>query len=373
MTDNQGLEKARATAAKIDKEVKAAAEPQLKAEDAGDKALLESVGKKTAPKKAETEEKSVEVPKVEEMQIATIKPAEIDPRTGQIQFTPKHLELIKTQIAKDATPEEYDLFIMMARRTRLDPLLKQLYFIKYKGKDGRPDQVSYVTSIDSYRIIAHRTEAFAGVDLPIYEYDKNSKITHCSITVYKLVHGQKFGFSAKVKFSEYNTGKQQWASKPETMIAKVAEAHALRKAFPQDLSGVYTTDEMEQAGITVDGNTGKVVPQTPMITKAQVGKIKDLMMIKGVEVQQLKDIVQQGYKRTSMKDMSQKQAGHLIGKLQAMPDLQPDPDIQADDGEALPDDDSFGAFAANELGEGPEMPGIDLDEVDAGVMAQMEA
>lgn len=346
--DESGINTARATAERIKKE----------SEEEKTKTAEQSQKTDTQSKQAEVAEQQADISiandqaeenKVELVKHETIAPAEI--KGDQIIFTPKHLELIKNQIAKDATQEEYDLFIMMARRTRLDPLLKQLYFIKYKGKNGNPDKVSYVTSIDSYRIIAHRTGDFAGVDLPIFDYDKSGKITHAAITVYKLVQGQKFGFSAKVKFSEYNTNQNQWISKPETMIAKVAEAHALRKAFPQDLSGIYTTDEMEQAGVVVDGNSGKVIQQVPvkMITKAQVAKIKELMVDKGIEVDRMKKIVSAGYKRDTMAKLSMKQAGHLIGKLELMPDAEViDGEIEGSDDEAIPDDSSFEDFARAE-------------------------
>lgn len=253
----------------------------------------------------------------ENAELAVVKPAEID-HSGQIVFTTKHLELIKNQIAPNSTPEEFDLFVMMARRTRLDPLLKQLYFIKYGN--GVP---SYVTSIDSYRIIAHRTEAFAGVDLPIYDYDKAGKVTHCAITVYKFVQGQRVGFSAKVKFSEYSTGKNQWAGKPETMIAKVAEAHALRKAFPQDLNGVYTADEMDQA--QEQGKPAQA-PKPKMILNAQKQRLNELIELKGVDIEKLKAFVKEKFGQNSIGTLTMKQAGALISALEKKPDVEPEPE-----------------------------------------------
>lgn len=278
-----------------------------------------------------------------------LKPAEIV--NDQIIFTQKHLDLIKNKIAKDATQEEYDLFIMMARRTRLDPLLNQLYFVKYGGKP------QYITSIDSYRIIAHRTLAFAGVDLPIFEYGKDGKVTHASITVYKLVQGQRFGFSAKVSFSEYTTRQNQWVSKPETMLAKVAEAHALRKAFPNDLSGIYTQEEMEQAQVV----NKQMAPKPQMIIKAQAQMISKLMIDKGVSKEKLKSSVQKSFQVTSIGDLTLEQAGKVITKLKGMPDVQNDLDLG---------DDSFAQMAEESIMEGEVMPEVDVDEIDAGIEKQ---
>lgn len=273
----------------------------------------------------------------EDTELEIVKPAEI--KNGQLILTPKHLDLIKTQIAKDATPAELELFLMMAYRTRLDPLMRQLYFIKYGNN------VSYVTSIDGYRIIAHRTGDFAGVDFPIFEYDTSKKVTHASITVYKMVQGVKCGFSAKVKFTEYNSGKNQWAKMPETMIAKVAEAHALRKAFPNDLSGIYTQDEMDQAE-----NKAQVKPS--MASEAQRRMIMALLKQKGRTVEDLKEYLFKAFKITSSKQLTIAMAKKTIDKLQSMPTPIPiDEPIDQDN-----DDDSFEAFAEAEMANGPSMP-----------------
>jgi hypothetical protein len=208
---------------------------------------------------------------------------------------------------------------MMAYRTRLDPLLRQLYFIKYG--QGERAKVSYVTSIDGYRIIAHRTGDFAGTDEPRYEYDAQGRLSHCTVTVYKFVQGQRVGFSAKVKFSEY-IGQNLWLKMPETMIAKVAEAHALRKAFPQDLSGIYTTDEMEQA--EVRQNSAKALPPAPQKwTKQQLEEILRLLKAKGKTPDDLKAAIANKFNIADVKTqpLTQKQADELIRIMKALPDV----------------------------------------------------
>lgn len=287
-------------------------------------------------------------------QLDVIEPPRI--QNNQIVFTPKHLDLIKTQIAKDATPEELQLFMMMSYRTRLDPLMKQLYFIKYGGK------VNYVTSIDGYRIIAHRTGDFAGVDEPKFDYDEKGQLTHCSITVYKIVQGVRCGFSAKVKFSEYNTRQNNWLKMPETMIAKVAEAHALRKAFPNDLSGIYTQDEMDQAS-----ESQKPAPEQ-RITKAQFDKIKQLLELKEVESDTFKRLAG-AYKRPSIGKLSMRQAGHFISELQKLPD----PVLQEDAPEEGVVDSSFSAFVDSETENTEVMPDAEVDEISAGIEAKRAA
>lgn len=281
-------------------------------------------------------------------EIATIEPSSaIEPaqiKNGQLQLTQRHLELIKTQIAKNATPEEFDLFVMMARKTRLDPLMRQLYFMKYRDRKASEKNgcrcgwnectcgktvyspATYITSIDGYRIIAHRTGDFAGVDEPTYQYDDKNRMTGCTIKVYRK--SSERPFAANADFAEYNTGKQMWEKMPKTMIAKVAEALALRKAFPNDLSGIYTQEEMDQATKT-EAIPAKTVQ---MITKDQALRIKAILTRKGT-IEQLKTFVAKQFGTDTMINLTSAQAEKVIETLNKLPDRQADPVI--DDAEAI--------------------------------------
>lgn len=234
---------------------------------------------------------------------------------GEMVFSQKYMQLVRQQIAKDLTDDEFMMYGMMAKRFRLDPLARQITPVVFSKDDPAKRRVSYVTTIDGLRLIAHRTGEFAGVDEPVFTYS-GQQVTHAAITVYKFVQGQRVGFSAKVKFSEYSTGQNLWNTKygkPETMIAKVAEAHALRKAFPQELSGIYTSDEMEAS----QENAAK--QSVPMITKKQFDKIKQLIELKEVPTEQVKQMASV-YKRPSLAKLTQKQAGHFIAELEKLPD-----------------------------------------------------
>lgn len=105
---------------------------------------------------------------------------------------------------------------------------------------------SLVTSVAHSRKVGMRSGVI-GVSEPIYGMTEDGKnIEWCSVTVKRRV-GQDIGeFTAKVYFKEYSTGKNLWASKPRTMIAKVAEQHAYRKACPEELAEVYVAEEMER-------------------------------------------------------------------------------------------------------------------------------
>jgi phage recombination protein Bet len=160
-----------------------------------------------------------------------------------IQFKEEQIELIKKQIAPNANNNELKLFLYQAQRTGLDPLTRQIYCIHRGGK------MTIQTSIDGFRVIAERSGEYAGQDEPIYT-EENGKLISCKITVYKFRGDVRYPASVGVAyFSEYVQQTPIWTKMPRVMLAKVAEALALRKAFPQDLSGLYTSDEMADAPV----------------------------------------------------------------------------------------------------------------------------
>lgn len=112
---------------------------------------------------------------------------------------------------------------------------------------------SLVTSIDYARKIGMRS-GVVGKSEPIYTEDEKGDIITCLITIKKTTSGIVGDFTAKVYFSEYNTGKNLWQKKPRTMIAKVAEMHALRMACPEELAKAYIEEEMEKEVIEIDGD-----------------------------------------------------------------------------------------------------------------------
>jgi len=171
----------------------------------------------------------------------------------KIEFTDDQVKLIKTQIAKDCSDDELKLFLYQCKRTGLDPLTRQIYAIKRAGR------MTIQCSIDGFRVIAERSGSYAGQDEPVWE-DENGHPVKCSVSVYKFSpQGQRYCAAVGVAhFKEYYPNPiNLQKTMPHVMIAKVAEALALRKAFPQDLSGLYTGDEMNQAE-TFNGNQEEI-------------------------------------------------------------------------------------------------------------------
>ena len=123
---------------------------------------------------------------------------------------------------------------MMRGFTFQNFLEKDVYALPFSGG------YSLVTSIDYMRKVAMRTGTYAGKSEPVWSEDGAT----CTITVKRLVEGLVCDFTATVYLSEYSTGKNQWLTRPKTMLSKVAEMHALRMAFPEELSKAYVEEEM---------------------------------------------------------------------------------------------------------------------------------
>ena len=159
-----------------------------------------------------------------------------------------------------ASDADLGVFFHQCQRTGLDPFARQIYMIGRKDRG----QIKYTiqTGIDGFRLIARRaTDASRGT--LGYEdtlwCDESGQWTDvwlrreppAAAKVTVIRNGERF--PAVALFTEYAGYKydggltKMWADKGALMLAKCAEALALRKAFPQDLSGLYTSDEMQQA------------------------------------------------------------------------------------------------------------------------------
>lgn len=185
----------------------------------------------------------------------------------QHTFTPAQVSALEHMGVKGASSGDLGVFFHVSKRTGLDPFARQIHMIGRRTFDH--DANAYVTKwtiqtgIDGYRLIgrraADRARETLSVDAPQWAHPDGSWRPVWSpswghplgarVTVFR----NGLPFTAVALFDEYKQTKrdgsltQMWAQRPAGQIAKCAEALAWRMAFPQDLSGIYTDEEMEQA------------------------------------------------------------------------------------------------------------------------------
>lgn len=165
-------------------------------------------------------------------------------------------ELIRDTYCKKCTADEIKLFMMVCKRTGLDPTQKQIYPVKRWDKNLGREVMTIQTGIDGYRLIADRTDSYAPGREPTFTHDKDGKLMAATSYVKKMTKdGTWHEVAATAKYKEYVQCTKDgiptsfWRTMPENQLAKCAEALALRKAFPGRYDQVLTKEEMEQAYI----------------------------------------------------------------------------------------------------------------------------
>jgi phage recombination protein Bet len=222
--------------------------------------------------------------------------------TTLTEWSEQQIELIKQQIAVGCTDGELALFGQVCQRTGLDPFSRQIYAISRNVYNSETKQkepkMTIQVSIDGFRTIAARSGSYGGSKT--YWCGEDGRWVDVWLTakppaaakteVWRI--GSPEPFVAVAKFSSYAqsyNGKLSglWEKMPEVLIAKCSESLALRKAFPAELSGLYTTEEMAQAE-----PTPIAIPEySPEIQKQRQGLI-DCMEILGWDLKQQKSWAQ---------------------------------------------------------------------------------
>jgi phage recombination protein Bet len=175
------------------------------------------------------------------------------------------IDIIKNQIAKGCSDGELQLFSQVCAKTGLDPFSRQIYAISrnvWDKETGKSEpRLTIQVSIDGFRTIAARSGLYGGSKTEWCSDDgiwrdvwlSNSPPAAAKTTVWRIGSPQPFTGVARFEaYAQSFKGKLSglWEKLPDVMIGKCSESLALRKAFPAELSGLYSTEEMEQADST---------------------------------------------------------------------------------------------------------------------------
>jgi len=193
--------------------------------------------------------------------VKVIESKEIAPSEVFQKLNKAQLDLIKNTIAKGASDDELKMFLQVCAGAKLNPFLKQVFLVpRWDNKTGKEVRTIQV-SIDGLRAIAEESGNYAGNNDAVFVGEDKIKLdtkegkmlsvpTKATVSVFKMVGGQRCEFTATARWSEYYPGAKmgfQWHIRPFLMLGKCAEALALRKAFPKLLSGMYAQEEMDNS------------------------------------------------------------------------------------------------------------------------------
>jgi phage recombination protein Bet len=250
---------------------------------------------------------------------------QIVPIRGNRDLTATQLQLVRRTVAKDCNDIEFDHFMAVAGQLGLDPLRKQICALVFSKDDDKKRNMSIIVQIDGLRAIAQRCGDYRPAEAaPLIEYDETRAgpdnpmgIVRCEVRLWKrdtdggwypvageayweefapikdtaeggydwIETGEFYADSGKPKKRKVARGEiikavdGNWLKMPRVMIAKCAEAQALRKGWPEEFSGVYAEEEMHRAEI-IDATASELVAEHQMNERVRrVGGGDGLMFV----------------------------------------------------------------------------------------------
>lgn len=285
------------------------------------------------------------------------------PTNIQTALTERNIDTaVWTTLQNSVFPGAKDESILLAvdycKARKLDILKKPCHIVHMQVTlSGQRDSNGYdkkiwrdviMPGIYEQRITAFRTGQMAGQDEPVFGNTvafKGIDVPEwCRVTVYRFINGERCAFSHTEYFSEACSTTREgelnsvWKKRPRGQLAKCAEAGALRKAFPDELGGVITADEVNEEPINqhnnVTSDNGSTVIETQaveLITPEQIEQITQLVEVTQSNMTQL---LAAAGRAPSLEKVTKANAKHVIEKLLTKLDKQQAQDEQL--GEDVP-------------------------------------
>jgi phage recombination protein Bet len=204
-------------------------------------------------------------------------------------YRPAQIKLIARTAAADCNAVEFDQFMHVAAQLRLDPLRKQIYaFVFNKDKEDLR-RMAIVVGIDGFRAVAKRSGNYRPdtrpprytIDESLIDPDSNPLgLVSAEVSCFQYAHGGWHEVAAVAYWEEFapivdsewqdrrkvpckpklDPKKDNWRKMPRIMLAKCAEAQAIRRGWPEDLAAVYDDSELDRSR-TLDLTATEIVAQ----------------------------------------------------------------------------------------------------------------
>ena len=153
-----------------------------------------------------------------------------------VVYSSEQRQLIHETVAKGCSETEFALLMELAKRYELDPFQKQIWAVKYGSREA-----AIFCGRDGFLAIAHRSGQFDGMESGTRKDDDGEIVGFCRVWRRDMTRP----FEVEVYMREYESSNNPlWKSKPRTMLQKVAESQALRRAF--SVSGLYSPEEFDE-------------------------------------------------------------------------------------------------------------------------------
>lgn len=266
------------------------------------------------------------------------------PANIQTALTERNIDTaVWTTLQNSVFPGAKDESILLAvdycKARKLDILKKPCHIVPMQvtlsgqrdnnGNDRKIWRDVIMPGIYEQRITAFRTGQMAGQDEPVFGNTVAFKGIEapewCRVTVYRFINGERCAFSHTEYFSEAcsttrdGSLNSMWRKRPRGQLAKCAEAGALRKAFPDELGGVITADEVNEEPInqhsaaTPDNGTTVIDTQSvELITPEQIKEIENLVEVTGSN---LAGLLAAAGNVPSIEKITKSNAEHAINRL----------------------------------------------------------
>ncbi|MBX6360935.1 MAG: phage recombination protein Bet [Acidobacterium ailaaui] len=179
--------------------------------------------------------------------------------TTAIEFSPRQVDLIRRLIAPGVDHANLLLFLEVCRHYGLSPFARQIFPVVRYDRQAGGKRLTVVVSIDGLRVLAERTGQYRGQVGPLWcgadgqwqeVWLKEEPPAAAKVGVLREQYADPiWGVALYREYAQTDGGKPLglWAKMPASMLAKCAEALALRRAFPAVLSGLYAQQELHQA------------------------------------------------------------------------------------------------------------------------------